>query len=148
VHRRPMLIYRQTHLLESDAQTLVNPINCVGVMGKGLARAFKEREPEMFATYKRICEQKLLAPDKLWLWYGAASLILNFPTKQHWRNPSKLEWIEAGLEEFVRRYQELGIIEISFPQLGCGNGGLRWDDVRPLMEKHLGSLPIQIYIHH
>ena len=143
-----MLFYRQTDLLESGAQTLVNPVNCVGVMGKGIAREFKEREPAMFVAYKRICEKKQLAPGKLWLWHGTASLILNFPTKQHWRNRSKLEWIEAGLEEFVRHYRELGIVEISFPQLGCGNGGLQWAEVRPLMEKHLGSLPIQIYIHH
>jgi O-acetyl-ADP-ribose deacetylase (regulator of RNase III) len=144
---KPMLIYRRTSLLESTAQTLVNTVNCVGVMGKGIAKDFKEREPEMFAAYKRICEKKLLAPGKLWLWRGAASLILNFPTKQHWRNPSKLEWIEAGLKKFASNYQKLGIIEISFPRLGCGNGGLNWDDVRPLMEKHLRNLPIQVYIH-
>jgi O-acetyl-ADP-ribose deacetylase (regulator of RNase III) len=143
-----MLIYRQTDLLESKAQTLVNPVNCVGVMGKGLAKEFRDREPEMFAGYKSLCEKKLLVPGQLWLWHGATSLILNFSTKQHWRNPSKLEWIEAGLEEFARRYQELGITEISFPRLGCGHGRLQWDDVRPLMEKHLGNLPIQIYIHH
>ena len=110
-----MRIYRQTSLLESTAQTLVNTVNCVGVMGKGIAKHFKEREPEMFFEYKRICEKKLLAPGKLWLWRGADSLILNFPTKQHWRSPSKLEWIEAGLKKFVSDYQELGIIEISFP---------------------------------
>lgn len=142
-----MLIYRRTSLLDSTAQTLVNTVNCVGVMGKGIAKEFKEREPEMFAAYKRICEKKLLAPGKLWLWRGAASLILNFPTKQHWRNPSKLEWIEAGLDKFVSSYQKLGIVEISFPRLGCGNGGLNWDDVRPLMEAHLRNLPIQVYIH-
>lgn len=74
-------------------------------------------------------------------------MILNFPTKQHWRNPSKLEWIEAGLKKFLRSYQKLGITEISFPRLGCGNGGLDWEEVRPLMEKHLRNLPIQVYIH-
>jgi O-acetyl-ADP-ribose deacetylase (regulator of RNase III) len=142
-----MLTYRRTSLLESTAQTLVNTVNCVGVMGKGLAKEFKQREPKMFAAYKHICDQKLLSPGKLWLWRGTSSWTLNFPTKIHWRNPSKIEWIEAGLKKFVGTYEALGINEISFPRLGCGNGGLNWDDVRPLMESHLKSLPIQVFIH-
>src|SRR6185312_8654562 len=105
------------------------------------------REPEMFAAYKRICEEKLLAPGKLWLWRGSTQMVLNFPTKQHWKNPSKLEWIEAGLKKFVSNYRKLGIVEISFPRLGCGNGGLDWKKVCPLMEKYLSGLPIQVYIH-
>ncbi len=142
-----MIIYRRTSLLESSAQTLVNTVNCVGVMGKGLAHAFKEREPEMFAAYKRICDQHLLEPGKLWLWKGAASWVLNFPTKQHWRNPSRLEWVEAGLKKFVSAYEAQGITEVSFPQLGCGNGNLDWNDVRPLMEQHLSQVNIPVYIH-
>lgn len=142
-----MLIYRRTSLLESDAQTLVNTVNCVGVMGKGLAQAFKEREPQMFAAYKRICDQHMLEPGKLWLWRGSPNWVLNFPTKLHWRNPSKLEWIEAGLEKFILAYESQGITEISFPKLGCGNGNLDWDDVRPVMEHYLGALPIKVYIH-
>jgi O-acetyl-ADP-ribose deacetylase (regulator of RNase III) len=144
---KPMLIYRRTSLFESTAQTLVNTVNCVGVMGKGIAKAFKEREPEMFAAYRRICDQKLLEPGKLWLWRGANSWTLNFPTKKHWKHPSKIEWIEAGLKKFVDTYQSLGITEISFPLLGCGNGGLDWNDVRPVMERHLQSLPIPVFIH-
>jgi len=145
---KPMLIYRRTSLLESTAQTVVNTVNCVGVMGKGIAKAFKEREPEMFAAYKRICDQKLLAPGKLWLWKSPnASWVLNFPTKQHWRNPSRIEWIEAGLRKFVEHYAALGIQEISFPQLGCGNGGLKWRAVKPVMERYLRDVPIQVYIH-
>lgn len=142
-----MLIYRRTNLLESNAQTLVNTVNCVGVMGKGIAKAFKEREPGMFAAYKRICDQKLLEPGKLWLWQGSEDWILNFPTKIHWRNPSQIEWIEAGLAKFVSEYEKRGIREISFPRLGCGNGGLDWDDVRPVMERYLSDLPIPVYIH-
>lgn len=142
-----MLIYRRTSLLESSAQTLVNTVNCVGVMGKGLAHAFKEREPTMFAAYKRICDQGLLEPGKLWLWRGSPRWVLNFPTKLHWRQPSKLEWIEAGLDKFLSAYESQGITEISFPKLGCGNGNLEWDEVRPLMERYLGKLPIKVYIH-
>ena len=142
-----MLIYRRTSLLESPAQTLVNTVNCVGVMGKGLAQAFKDREPAMFSAYKKVCEQGLLEPGKLWLWRGADSWTLNFPTKKHWRNPSKLDWIESGLKKFASAYEVQGIKEISFPRLGCGNGGLDWEDVRPLMEHYLQPLPIPIFIH-
>ncbi|MBO9122212.1 MULTISPECIES: macro domain-containing protein [unclassified Rhizobium] len=142
-----MLVYRRTDLFSSPAQTLVNTVNCVGVMGKGIAKEFKEREPDMFAAYKRICDQKLLSPGKLWLWRGPNYMTLNFPTKMHWRGPSKLEWIEAGLKKFVSTFERTGIKEISFPRLGCGNGGLDWDEVRPLMEKYLTPLPIDIYVH-
>lgn len=142
-----MLIYRRTSLLESSAQTLVNTVNCVGVMGKGLAQAFKDREPQMFQAYKRICDQQQLEPGKLWLWRGSPNWVLNFPTKRHWRHPSQIEWIEAGLEKFVLAYQSQGIAEISFPKLGCGNGNLEWDEVRPMMEHYLGNLPIKVYIH-
>ena len=142
-----MLIYRRTSLLESPVQTLVNTVNCVGVMGKGLAQAFKDREPAMFSAYKKVCEQGLLEPGKLWLWRGADSWTLNFPTKKHWRNPSKLDWVESGLKKFASAYEAQGIKEISFPRLGCGNGGLDWEDVRPLMEHYLKPLPIPIFIH-
>ena len=142
-----MLIYRRTSILESPAQTLVNTVNCVGVMGKGLAHAFKEREPDMFRSYKRICDQQALEPGKLWLWRGKGSWVLNFPTKVHWRNSSRLDWIEQGLAKFVSAYAGQGITEISFPQLGCGNGNLDWEDVRPLMEYFLAKVTIPVYIH-
>ncbi len=142
-----MLIYRRTSILESPAQTLVNTVNCVGVMGKGLAHAFKEREPKMFDAYKRICDQKSLEPGKLWLWRGSNGWVLNFPTKLHWRQSSKIEWIEQGLEKFVSAYEEQGISEISFPRLGCGNGNLDWNEVRPLMEHYLSKVDIPVYIH-
>jgi O-acetyl-ADP-ribose deacetylase (regulator of RNase III) len=142
-----MLIYRRTSIFESPAQTLVNTVNCVGVMGKGLAHAFREREPEMFKAYKQICKQKALMPGKLWLWRGRRSWVLNFPTKMHWRNPSNLAWIEEGLEKFISSYAEQGINEISFPRLGCGNGNLEWEEVRPVMEFYLSKVDIPVYIH-
>jgi len=142
-----MLTYRRTSVMDSPAQTLVNTVNCVGVMGKGIAKAFKDRYPAMFLAYKRICDDNLLEPGKLWLWQGADHSVLNFPTKVHWRHPSKIEWIELGLKKFVSSYEARGITSISFPRLGCGNGGLDWDDVRPLMERYLAPLPIDIFIH-
>jgi O-acetyl-ADP-ribose deacetylase (regulator of RNase III) len=142
-----VLFYKRTNLLDATTQTLVNTVNCVGVMGKGIAKEFKGRNPEMFESYRRICDQKALEPGKLWLWRGAPSWILNFPTKRHWRHPSRIEWIEAGLQKFVSTYEAQGISEVSFPKLGCGNGNLDWNDVRPLMEGYLSNLKIPVYIH-
>lgn len=144
---RKMLIYHRTSIFESQAQTVVNTVNCVGVMGKGIAAQFRKKYPEMFRAYRDICEKKLLEPGKLWLWKAPDQWILNFPTKRHWRYPSKLEWIDAGLKKFVAEYETRGITEISFPRLGCGNGGLDWDEVRPIMEKHLSPLPITTFVH-
>lgn len=142
-----MLVYHRTSLLESRAQTLVNAVNTVGVMGKGLAHEFKLRNPTMFERYREICKQGLLDIGKLWLWKGSRQWVLNFPTKRSWKQPSKLEYIEAGLKKFVQEYEERGIREIAFPRLGCGNGGLDWEDVRPLMERYLKHLPITVFIH-
>lgn len=142
-----MLIYRRTSLLDSPAQTLVNTVNCVGVMGKGLAKEFRSRDPSMYLAYKAVCDQRLLSPGNLWIYRGSTYWTLNFPTKNHWRNPSKIEWIEDGLIKFVKTYEKMGITDISFPRLGCGNGGLNWDDVRPLMERYLSNLPIPVFVH-
>lgn len=142
-----MLTYLRTSILDSQAQTLVNTINTVGVMGKGLASAMRDRYPDMFTAYKRLCDAGEIDIGKLWLWKASDQWVLNFPTKKHWRNPSKLEYVEAGLQKFAQEYDRKGIFEISFPRLGCGNGGLKWDDVRPLMERYLGPLPITVFIH-
>lgn len=101
----------------------------------------------MFTTYKNLCDEGKFNVGQLWLWKGSDQWVLNFPTKKHWKAPSRLEYIEAGLKKFVENYEERGIREIAFPRLGCGNGGLEWDVVKPLMEKYLATLPILIYIH-
>lgn len=142
-----MITHRHTNLFDSEAQTLVNTVNCVGVMGKGIAKEFKSRDAEMFAAYKKICSEKLLQPGLLWLWRRNTPWVLNFPTKQHWKGPSKIEWIEMGLVKFVDTYEEKGISSISFPKLGCGNGGLNWNDVLPMMEHYLNQVSIPVYIH-
>jgi O-acetyl-ADP-ribose deacetylase (regulator of RNase III) len=116
-------------------------------MGKGLAASLKHRHPDMFKAYKRICDQGLLDIGKLWLWRSSDQWVLNFPTKKHWRRPSTLEYIDAGLQKFADQYEVRGIREVAFPRLGCGNGGLSWDEVQPLMHKHLADLPIRTYIH-
>lgn len=142
-----MLTYLRTSILTSSAQTVVNTVNTVGVMGKGLASAMKARYPEMFRAYASLCKSGQLDVGRLWLWKAPDKWILNFPTKRHWRNPSKLSYIDLGLKKFVAEYERRGIYEISFPRLGCGNGGLDWADVGPLMERHLAKLPIQVYVH-
>lgn len=136
------------NIFESDSQTIVNAVNCVGVMGGGIALEFKNRYPEMFLKYRDICSKKLLSPGKLHLWKSDTKWILNFPTKNHFRNPSEIEFIEEGLKKFVDTYEEKGITSISFPLLGSGLGGLDWEtEVKPLMFKYLSDLNIDIKIY-
>jgi O-acetyl-ADP-ribose deacetylase (regulator of RNase III) len=139
--------YIEGDLFKSPAQVIVNTVNTVGVMGKGIALEFKRRYPEMFVAYRTACEKRQLRTGELMLWYAPDHWILLFPTKEHWRNSSKLEYIESGLAKFVNTYADKNIMSVAFPKLGCGNGELPWDDVRPLMEKYLGSLPIDVYIY-
>lgn len=143
-----MIIYVKMDIFESPAQVLVNTVNTVGVMGKGIAKQYKKLYPEMFKEYQMFCEKGLLDIGKLWIYKTDKKWILNFPTKKHWRNKSKIEYIEKGLEKFVSTYKEKGIRSISFPPLGCGNGGLDWEnEVKPLMEKYLTKLDIDVFIH-
>ena len=143
-----MITYVRTNIFESRAAVLVNTVNTVGVMGKGLAKEFKRIYPDMFEVYQKFCEDGTLTVGKLQVYKTPNKWILNFPTKANWRSPSKLEYIEQGLKKFVEHYERLGIKSIAFPMLGCGNGGLSWEDeVKPLMEKYLKKLNIDIFIH-
>jgi len=142
-----MITYLETSVFESPAQTLVNTVNTVGVMGKGIAKEFKSRYPVMYTEYRHFCDVGKLKVGDLHLWRGDKRWVLNFPTKTTWKLPSKIEYIAAGLEKFVEAYPRLGITSASFPPLGCGNGNLEWDEVRPLMEKYLSGATIPIYIH-
>lgn len=143
-----MLTYVVGDLFQSPARVLVNTVNTVGVMGKGIAKDFKTFYPEMFKQYHIFCERKQFQVGQLWLYQTKHKWILNFPTKQDWKRPSKLEYVEAGLAKFEKTYADKGIASIAFPMLGCGNGGLDWEsEVRPLMEKYLKDLPIDVYIH-
>jgi len=142
-----MIIYVRNNIFESNAQVLVNAVNTVGVMGKGIAKEFKRLYPAMFKSYQRYCESGDFTIGKLQLCKTKNHWILNFPTKKDWRNPSKIEYIESGLKKFVENYQRLGVTSVSFPMLGCGNGGLDWELVKPLMEKYLNPLSIKVFIH-
>lgn len=143
-----MITYVSGNLFQSPAKVLVNTVNTVGIMGKGIAYDFRQIYPDMFAKYQEFCEKKQIDIGKLWLYKTPYKWILNFPTKKHWREKSKPEYIEKGLQKFVETYDQRGITSISFPLLGCGNGELDWDSqVKPLMEKYLRNLPINIYVH-
>lgn len=142
-----MIEYVKTSIFESPAMALVNPVNCVGVMGKGLALEFKKRYPAMFQDYKEACEAGILEPGIVHYYPIGDKVIINFPTKRHYRNESKPWYISAGLHYFARTYEAYRITSVSFPKLGCGNGGLDWEMVKPIMEKYLGKLPIAVYIH-
>ena len=134
-------------IFKSDAQALVNTVNCVGVMGKGLAKEFKKRYPEMFKDYRKKCENNQLKIGKLHLFKTLDHLIINFPTKIHWKHYSRLEWIEAGLQRFVKDYKNWNIESVAFPQLGTSHGRLDWVDVKPLMEEYLNPLEIKVEIY-
>lgn len=136
------------NIFESNMAVLVNTINCVGVMGKGIAKSFKEKYPPMFYEYQKLCTNNSVKPGILYPYYENNRLIvLNFPTKDHWRSPSKLEYIVDGLNWFIENYKQLNITSIAFPPLGCGNGGLDWDIVGPIMYQKLIDLPINIEIY-
>ena len=143
------IVFKNGNLFHSKTQTLVNAVNCVGVMGRGIALQFKNRYPSMFNSYKNICRQNLLEPGKLQLYKAADHWILNFPTKIHWKDKSELSYIEEGLKKFVDTYEAKGITSVAFPKLGCANGGLDWNtQVKPLMIKYLSALDnlhIEIY---
>ena len=142
-----MNTYVKGNIFNSPAKVLVNNVNTVGVMGKGVALEYKKRYPDMFECYKGLCEMKQLDIGNLYLWKKSEKWILLFPTKKHWRNPSKLEYIEKGLKKFQENWDKIGSNSIAFPRLGCGNGGLDWADVKPLMEKYMEKLPMQIFIY-
>ena len=142
-----MIRYIEGDIFKSPAQVIVNTVNTVGVMGKGIALEFKKRYPDMFQAYRDICDRRKLKTGSLMLYYEPDHWVLLFPTKENWRNPSRMEYIEAGLAKFCRTYAEKGITSVAFPKLGCGNGELNWSEVQPLMEKYLKDLPIDIYIY-
>ena len=146
------IIYvKRGDILKSKMQTIVNPVNCKGVMGAGLAKKFKENFPKMYNDYVAQCKNEILKIGKPILWKNPnihGKWILNFPTKDNWRNPSQISWIEMGLKEIKKNYKAWRIKSIAFPALGCNLGGLSWIEVKPLMEKYLSSIdiPVELYI--
>lgn len=146
-----MIVFKCGDLFDSECQTLVNTVNCVGIMGKGIAKQFKQKFPRMFNEYKLACKpgqyRILEHGGDLWLYtyvnFWKEQKILCFATKEHWQYPSKLEWIERGLKTFVENYKYWNITSIAWPKLGCTNGKLNWEnEVKPLMIKYLNDINI------
>lgn len=135
------------NLFTSSAQTLVNTVNCVGVMGAGVAFEFRLRYPEMYARYVELCEQRQIAIGSLWLFKGASRWVLNFPTKTDWKLPSRMQYLEAGLRKFVDTYVDKKITSAAFPVLGAGKGGIPESQSLQLMKQHLEQCSISIEIY-
>lgn len=145
-----MITFTQGNLLEARTEALVNTVNTVGVMGKGIALMFKERFHENFRRYAAACKAKEVETGKMFVTQvhelGGPRWIVNFPTKQHWRAPSRMEWVAEGLQDLRRFLIEQQVQSIAIPPLGAGNGGLEWNDVREQIELSLGDLDIDILV--
>lgn len=147
-----MLRFTTGNLLDSSAEALVNTVNTVGVMGKGIALQFKQTFPHNYSLYKQACLNgtlttgKILAIKDSELLLGER-LIINFPTKQHWKMPSRYEYIESGLIALVAYLKKNRVNSLAMPALGCGNGGLDWNKVRPMIEQHLATLDMSIWVY-
>lgn len=139
-----MISFAQGNLLDAEAEALVNTVNTVGVMGKGIALMFKERFPENFRTYEAACKTKTVDIGRMLVTQrtrlDGPKWIINFPTKKHWRHPSRLAWIEDGLRDLKRVLVENEIKSVALPPLGSGNGGLHWEEVKPRIVDALSDL--------
>lgn len=140
-----MIRFVDGDIFESGAEALVNPVNCVGVMGAGLARQFKERFPANYRLYARECRSGRMVPGVvLPTWTGidrGPRWIINVPTKEDFRRPSRLGWVQDGLLDLARVVESKEIASVAIPMLGCGLGGLDWSDVRPLVVDAFRGLP-------
>lgn len=140
-----MIERRRGNIVQADAEALVNSVNCVGIMGRGIALQFRNAFPENYRFYRAACDRKQVHPGMV-LVYDLGRLtnpryIINFPTKRHWRGKSRMEDIEAGLPALVEEVRRRGIRSIAVPPLGCGLGGLDWEEVRPRIERAFRVLP-------
>lgn len=134
------------NLLKAPAEALVNTVNTKGIMGKGIALQFRQAFPEMFRDYERACKDQQVVLGKMDVHdlgglVGGPRWIINFPTKGHWKTKSRMEDVESGLKDLIAIIRKLGIKSIAVPPLGCGNGGLPWNDVRPLIEQAFVDVP-------
>lgn len=140
------------NLLNAETEAIVNTVNTVGVMGKGIALQFKERFPQNFKAYKDACKNGLVKTGKMFVFTEAdlqgQKIIVNFPTKEEWYKKSQYNWIEEGLKDLANVIDQMKIKSISIPPLGCGNGGLNWDKVKALMQQYLGGLSnVDVFIY-
>ncbi len=140
-----MVEYTTGSVLEEEVEALVNIVNCVGVMGRGIALQFRQAWPENFKAYQAACCKKEVRPGRMFVFdtgqFVSPRYIINFPTKRHWRDRSRIEDIDAGLEALVAEVRARGIGSIAVPALGAGLGGLEWADVRWRIDRAMDALP-------
>jgi O-acetyl-ADP-ribose deacetylase (regulator of RNase III) len=147
-----MIELRQGDILQADAEALVNTVNCVGVMGRGIALQFRKLYPDNFKAYKNLCDHHQLHPGMIFVHdlnrLQNPRFIFNFPTKRHWKEKSRIEDIEIGLKALVKEIEKHHIQSIAVPPLGCGLGGLNWQEVRPRIEEALANLSnVQVFLY-
>lgn len=137
-----MIRYVIGDIFEHEVDGVVNPVNCDGIMGKGLALAFRNRFPDNYVKYVKACKLNNLDIGIMFITFDQKEYpyVINFPTKKTWRMKSKIEWIEAGLVDLRWAIVNYEMLSIAVPALGCGLGGLNFEQVQPLIEKHLGDL--------
>jgi O-acetyl-ADP-ribose deacetylase (regulator of RNase III) len=145
-----MIEYTKGDILTSDCEAVVNTVNCYGKMGRGLALAFKRQFPAMFLAYKRDCDDGKVKTGSMHVWKNPnGGWVINFPTKDHWRTPSLMEWIVAGLDDLVQVVKQKEIKSIAIPPLGCGLGGLQWYQVRAeikrVHDQHWKDIRLVVY---
>jgi O-acetyl-ADP-ribose deacetylase (regulator of RNase III) len=146
-----MIIFKQGNIFDSNAQVLVNPVNCVGVMGAGLALEFKRRFPDAFVDYRTACRTGALRIGKVLVSPSGVSCppwVIHFPTKNHFRNPSRLEYIGQGLIDLAQVIEEREFPSVALPALGCGLGGLPREPVFHLVKHYLGKVDAEITLYH
>lgn len=133
-------------ILAAKVDALANPVNCVGAMGKGLALAVKQRWPETYAEYKIACDHRQLRPGGILITWQTKPAIIHVATKDHWRSPSQLEWIRLGVAALRAAVLTHGFRSLAIPALGCGNGGLSWAVVKPLIEEAFITMPTDVRV--
>ncbi len=144
-----MIKYTKGNIIQADVEALVNTVNTVGVMGKGIALVFKKAFPDNFKIYRKLCEDKEFHVGDLLITNTGRirpKFIVNFPTKEHWRSKSKIEFIEVGMNELVKEIKEKQIKSIAIPPLGCGNGGLNWNEVKTIILRELEKVDEEVEV--
>lgn len=140
-----MIEFRKGDILQTDVEALVNTVNCVGVMGRGIAFQFRKEFPENYAAYKKACDRGELRPGRMFVFrlnqLQNPRYVINFPTKRHWKGKSRIEDIRAGLDALIEEVRARGVKSVAVPPLGCGLGGLNWSQVRPMIEDAFRALP-------
>lgn len=140
-----MFEYKKGNILQEQTDAIINTVNCVGIMGRGIALQFKQAYPDNFKAYKQACDKGEVQPGKMFV-YSSGSLfnpkyIINFPTKRHWKGKSNIQDIKSGLIALKKDIQKYEISSIAIPPLGCGLGGLNWNEIKPLIEQTFSDMP-------